>query len=313
MIDWVKYLRETEKFPVKYLSLHNEGDSPYRWPLDGSSGNIGKGHDYNAFWRPAEVAHFIGFMRPLMDEMGLKEVGITPGECSNWRNVSGMLYDWAIFDNPQALKNIGLLTSHGFGAPDVITSTAADLLRFKRPDLHAWTTSYSWGRMDVSFIELSRQNIYAAEVNALIPWAFIQTLTWVGGDPNPGCAVRVSATGDYTIQPGYYFYKQLSRAGQPGMAVAAVATTSGSQVELIAFASNGTANPDAFVVLNTGRTSQQVKTAISGSSARSFKGFRTNRQLEEKYADIGTFEVRAGSIEFELPAGAVATFFANVK
>jgi hypothetical protein len=140
MVDWVKWLREKEGFPVKYLSLHNEGDSPYRWPLDGSSGNIGHGHDYNAFWRPQEVAAFIALLRPLLDEHGLRDVGVTPGESTVWRNFSNMLYDWAIFDSPDALKGLGLITSHGFGTPEVITSTGTDLLRFKRPELHAWTT-----------------------------------------------------------------------------------------------------------------------------------------------------------------------------
>ena len=36
MIAWVKYLRDVEKFPVKYLSLHNEGEGFNRWPADGS-------------------------------------------------------------------------------------------------------------------------------------------------------------------------------------------------------------------------------------------------------------------------------------
>lgn len=309
--SWVKYLREKEGFPVKYLSLHNEGDSPYRWPLDGASGNIGHGHDYNAFWRPQEVAAFIPLLRPVLDQHGLPDVGITPGESTVWRNFSNMLYDWALFDSPEALKALGLITSHGFGAPEVITSTGTDLLRSKRPELHAWTTSYSWGTMDVRFIELSRQNIYNAKVNALIPWAFIQTLTWVGGDPNPGCAIRVSEDGAYTVLPGYHFYKQLSRAGQPGMAVAAVTTTSGSDVELIGFASNGTRHKDAVVLLNNGRSPARVQLAVRGSAARAFRGFRTTRNAEEKYAPLGVLELKDGGVELDLPGGAVATLFAE--
>lgn len=47
LVDWVKYLREQEMMPVRYLSLHNEGEAINRWPEDGSHGNIGTGHDYN--------------------------------------------------------------------------------------------------------------------------------------------------------------------------------------------------------------------------------------------------------------------------
>ncbi|KPK79113.1 MAG: hypothetical protein AMS27_18335, partial [Bacteroides sp. SM23_62_1] len=43
MIDWVKFLDEKEGFPVKYISLHNEGEDWQRWPADGKTGNIGQG------------------------------------------------------------------------------------------------------------------------------------------------------------------------------------------------------------------------------------------------------------------------------
>ena len=43
----------------------------------------------------------------------------------------------------------------------------------KRPDLHSWTTSMTWGtkRMpnDYDFVNLIRRNIYDAKVNAVIP------------------------------------------------------------------------------------------------------------------------------------------------
>ena len=71
MIDWVRYLREDQKLPVKYLSLHNEGEDWTRWPADGKSGNIGTGHDYNLFWPPEQVVDFIKFLRPMLDAAGL--------------------------------------------------------------------------------------------------------------------------------------------------------------------------------------------------------------------------------------------------
>jgi O-glycosyl hydrolase len=195
MIDWVRYLVKEEKLPVKYLSLHNEGDSPNRWPADGSHGNIGKGHDYNAFWRPWQVAHFLDFMPPMLRAAGL-DVGVTPGECTTWRHFYNHWYHWAIHDNENAMKNIALITSHGFGTGDAIQSRASDLLRLKRPELHAWTTSMTWGgkrgMKDYEFANYIRRNIYEAKVNAVIPWAALQTLTWVGGDPNPGTMFFIS-------------------------------------------------------------------------------------------------------------------------
>ena len=58
LIDWAKYLRDDEGFPLKYISLHNEGEDWWRWPEDGSHGNIGEGHDYNMYWPPVLVSEF---------------------------------------------------------------------------------------------------------------------------------------------------------------------------------------------------------------------------------------------------------------
>jgi len=57
LISWVKYLRETEGVPVKYISLHNEGEDFVRWPEDGGDPG-GVNHDYNMFWPPAQVVDF---------------------------------------------------------------------------------------------------------------------------------------------------------------------------------------------------------------------------------------------------------------
>jgi hypothetical protein len=310
MADWVRYLREEERFPVAYLSLHNEGDSPNRWPPDGSSGNIGTGHDYNAWWRPWTVAGFIPTLRRVLDDAGLRDVGITPGETTVWRNFSEHRYDWALLDHPEAFETLALVTSHGFGSEDAIRSTGIDLLRFFRPELHAWTTSMSWAGMDVDSLDLIRLNIYKAKVNAVIPWACVQTPTWVGGDPNPGTAFRVSEDGDYQVMAGYYFYKQVARAGQPGMAVVPAMTTSGSDVELIGFASHGTTHPDAFVVLNRARWgSQPVRVRVIGSESDSLRAYLTTGDLEKKYADLGSFALEDGWIKFDLPRRSAITLF----
>jgi len=314
MISWAQYLIEKEKLPLKYMSLHNEGDSPNRWPLDGSHGNLGKGADYNAFWRPWDVAHFLDFMPPMIKKAGL-DVGLTPGECTTWASFASGFYQWAINDNPQAIKNIALITSHGFGEGNAINSQVNDLLRIKRPDLHSWTTSMTWGnkRMpnDYDFVNLIRRNIYDAKVNAIIPWACIQTLTWVGGDPNPGTVFFVSADGNYEVKPQYYYYKQLTRAGKQGMTVATVKVeTVGDQgVNLIAFAANNTKNPDAFIVLNFTENPKKIDLTVTGSKGKDFKAIRTSSS--EKYSEAGSFSLTDGRIVYDAPAGSITTFFAK--
>jgi hypothetical protein len=306
MIAWVKFLREQEKLPVRYLSLHNEGEDWRRWPVDASNGGESR-HDYNAHWHSSIVADFLSFLRPMLDKQGLQDVGVTPGETTSWDRFSMWGYAYAIARNPEALKGLGLITSHGFGGPQQNIGAGTDLLRVKRPELHAWTTSMTWGKMDVSFVELIRQQIYSANVNGVIPWAAVQTLTWYGGDPNPGTAFRVE-NGGFSILPGYYYYKQVSRAGQAGMAVAEVTSTD-PDVRLMAFASNGTKYPDAFIVLNAGASEKKLPAEVRGTSARAFSAFVTAPGKD--YQDAGRLEVRDGTVELTIPAGGVITLFAQ--
>jgi O-glycosyl hydrolase len=82
MVDWVKFLREKEGFPVKYLSLHNEGEDWTRWNQEGYTDF--EGHDYNLYWPPEQVVDFVKLMPGKLEAAGLGDVGITPGETSNW-------------------------------------------------------------------------------------------------------------------------------------------------------------------------------------------------------------------------------------
>ena len=314
MIAWAKYLREVEDVPVKYISLHNEGEDWERWPLDGSTAG-GANHDYNLYWPPEQVADFIRFMPAMLDAQGMGDVGMAPGETTNWYRFSEWGYASAIANDEQAVSNIGLITSHGFKGAGPESrwygdwrSLGNDILRARRPDLHSWVTSTSWGNMDVFFVNELRNLIYMTKVNAIIPWACIQQAgKWVGGDPNPGCAFKVSEAG-YEIQPGYHYYKQVCRAGQPGMAVAHVASND-SLIGLIAFASNGTKHPDAFVVLNMSGERRPLQIEVSGSSASSFTAYYTSD--DERYAVLGTMAVEDRAVAYDAPPRSVTTFYAN--
>jgi hypothetical protein len=148
-------------------------------------------------------------------------------------------------------------------------------------------------------------------VNGIIPWAGIQRPPlWVGGDPNPGSAFTVHEDGTYEVRRGYYFYKQITRAGQPGMAVARTMSMD-SQVAMIAFASNGTDNPNAFIVVNWSDDNKKVSVKISGSESRSFDAFQTTEDETHLYSPLGTFTVENNGILVDSPMGSVTTFFAN--
>ena len=160
--------------------------------------------------------------------------------------------------------------------------------------------------MDVWFVNEIRNNIYAAKVNGIIPWACIQRPgKWVGGDPNPGTAFEVYDDGHYEVKPGYHFFKQVSRAGQPGMAVAQVVSND-SEIGLIAFAGRGSGNPDAFVILNMADHAVPLEIDVRGTGHATFSVVRTGP--DETYAALDHAHLREGHVAYEAPAGSVTTF-----
>jgi hypothetical protein len=252
-------------------------------------------------------------LRPVLDAAGLRDVGITSGETTNWWRFLTWGYATAIWEDDAALQAMGLITSHGFtGGANQWFGThepgGNDLLRQKNPRLHSWTTSMSWGRMDAGFVEDIRGQIYEVKVNGVIPWAAVQTSKWVGGDPNPGTAFRViESCGCYEVLPGYHYYKQISRAGQPGMVVASVSSTGG--LTMAAFASNGTRHPDAFLLINRGGEPVEVRVAVKGTTARAFSAYRTS--LSESYQPVGDLPLVDGTVSYTAPNQSVTTFFGH--
>lgn len=306
LVAWVKYLREKESLPVRYVSVHNEGEDFRRWPTDGSHGGYPH-HDYNMYWPPSLVQEFMPLLRKMLDVHGLREVAPTPGEPSTWDRFVNWGYAWALGDNPDALKSLGLITSHGFGTGGAFTSMGIDFLRLKRPELKAWTTSMTWGRMDATFLSYVRAQIYTVGVNAVIPWACIQTDTWVGGDPNPGTAIRVDRKGGYTVEPGYYYFRHASRLGQRGMAVAEVESGS-PDVGLIAFASAGTRHPDGFLLYNTAAGRRDMIVRVSGTKAAAFEAFES--EPGANWRPLGRHPLRNGEIWISLAANSAVSFVA---
>lgn len=310
LCSWAKFLREKEGLPVKYVSFHNEGDSPNRWPKDGTDNEQYAQHDYNMHWPPGQVVDFLIFTREILDKNGMEDVGITPGECTHWDKFDP--YAAAIAKNDRALANLALITSHGFRET---SGKSIATLRAKRPELHAWTTSATWGKMkDNKLLWLKRMTglIYTAKTNAFIPWALVQRHSqWVGGDPNPRCAFTIDDEGSYEVLGAYYQYKQLTRAGQAGMKIAAVSGNVDS-VWALAFAGNGTKHPNAFVIFNDSNESKDLTISVSGAGTQSFSVVRTvlgeNEELYMAQEDVTS---EGGNIAYSAPGMSVTTFTAK--
>ncbi len=324
LADWARFLTQEEKLPLKYISLHNEGEDWQRWPRDGKEPYIGDGHDYNLWWPPEQVLDFVGFLPGVLREHGVEGVKVTNGESSNWFRFSHWGEAWALSEDPEALQNLGLITSHGFYNGTYWywygdhNPYGINLIRNKRPELHAWVTSSSWANMDAHFVRQIYGSIYAAGVNGFIPWAGIQRPPlWVGGDPNPGNAIQVHEDGSYELRNGYYFYKQATVAGQPGMKVVKTITRD-TDLTAMAFGSDDTDNPDAFVITNAKlddwspesfsvRNDKKIRIELKASPYSRFRVYRTDGETDF-FRDLGVMEAKNGVIEYTAPAGSVTTF-----
>lgn len=342
MIDWAKFLKENEGIPVRYISLHNEGESWLRWPEDGTTGGaLDEGHDYNFFWTPEQTVDMLKTMKPLLKKNGLHDVELTNGEYTNWYR----FYHWGfareLAESKGALDNLGLITSHGFYVGTIPSgrwygphsNLGLDLVQEQKPSLHAWVTSTAWNIfepgverkaiMDAHFVKEIYGNIYEAKVNGIIPWAGIQNHSqWWKPDPNPGCAIRVYDDGTFEVPKAFYFYKQVSRAGQPGTCVVYTEVMD-SEFSIIAFAKNKSKHPNAFVVTNTGKSERKIVIQLKGIAATNFQMFvtdgreeyvkretaRTENHPSSNYRDIGKINVVNKTITYLAPAGSVTTFF----
>lgn len=313
MASYAKYLREHDNLPVKYISIHNEGEDYTRWPEDGTNVDIGGGVDYNAYWTPEFVRDFIKLLSRVLKANGLEDVKPTPGETSNWTRFYSWGYADAIADDPEAVNALGIITSHGFAGNKFgdtwfgdHRSVGIDILREKRPELHSWVGSTSWSNMDSRFVLELYGNMYCAKNNGIIPWAGVQRPThWKGGDPNPGNAIQINEDGSYEIRKGYYYYKQVCAVGRPKMAVARTSSTD-TQTCAIAFADNGTGNPNAFVLVNTSTDGKQFFVNVKGDNGRSYSVTRTSDT--EKNRAVADVTPEKGSFVYYAPANSVTTF-----
>jgi O-glycosyl hydrolase len=318
MASWAMYLREEEDIPVKYISFHNEGDAYYRWPRDGS--NPGEDHrDYNMYWPPEQVVDFLKITRQVLDANDMHEIGLSPGETQTWFRFDKWGYASAIVHDSQALNNLDIITSHSFAFLDEpqsvyygdYRSIGQDLIHSRRPKLPVWVTSRPWTQ-GPDFVENLRRDIYESKANGIIPWALIAGANqWMesNGEYSDGsmkAAFNIREDGSLTIQPGYHYYKQISRAGQPGMQVAEVINLDPS-LGAIAFAGADSKHPNAFLIINKSEIEKVVEITLTGTEALHFQVYRTSEA--ETYDPVGRMQVADRMLKYAAPARSVTTFY----
>jgi hypothetical protein len=83
-----------------------------------------------------------------------------------------------------------------------------------------------------------------------------------------------------------------------------------SELALIAFSSNGTDNPDSFIVTNLEKEAKTIVVHAKGSGSRAFEAFRTSDE-GERYRAIGSHQLKEDQILYDAPARSVTTFLAK--
>lgn len=289
IVAWVKYLSIELNLPVLCISLHSRGEM---WGLWDDSGNSLHSDVLNLYWSPEMVVDFIKLLRKQLDRNGLHHIGITPGETNSWAN----FYEWGyaefIKEDPVALSAIGLLTSNSLlsGKNIDFCSAGIDLIRDKRPDIHAWVSSDGLCNLHSESISSLYKLIYRTKVNGIIVNSSIRN--------NESITLENEKTA---------FLKPLCKAGQPGMAVCQVACNSLSMY-LIGFSSNSTRNPDSFVLINKDNLGWSVPIEIRGSASGKFSVYRSS--VSENFIRLGDVMVKEGKITYYAPDNSVSVFFA---
>jgi O-glycosyl hydrolase len=318
MASWAKFLIENEGLDVRYISFHNEGDAYYRWPRDGS--NPGEDHrDYNMYWPPQQVVNFLKITRKVLDANSMEDVGLAPGETQTWFRFDQWGYAHAIVNDSEALSNLDLITSHSFAFLDEpnsvyygdYRSTGQDLVHRYKPGVPVWVTSRPWTE-GPDFVENLRRDIYESKANGIIPWALIAgAKQWMDSDGvykdgSMDKAFLIGEDGSLLITEQFYYYKQVTRAGQPGMEVATVINMDPS-LGAIAFKATSEKDRNAIVLVNKSNASKDVTMHVHSGTGNSYEVVRTSRG--EKYKKLGTFNLVQGAISYECPPRSVTTFF----
>ena len=318
MASWAKYLNEIEDIPVKYISFHNEGDAYYRWPRDGS--NPGEDHrDYNMYWPPEQVVEFLKITREVFNANGMDNVGLSPGETQTWFRFDQWGYATSIVHDQEAMDNLDIMTSHSFAFLDDpqsvyygdYRSIGQDLIHSKRPDVPVWVTSRPWTD-GPDYIENLRRDIYESKANGIIPWALIAgDKQWLGSDGtymdgSMDKAFQIHEDGSLNISSSYYYYKQITRAGQPGMQVAEV-TNYDPALGAIAFAGATSEHQNVFLVINKSEKEKKVEITVQGNQANQFYAYRTSPS--ENYIALNQIHLKNGILTYTCPARSVTTFY----
>jgi len=256
--------------------------------------------DYNIAWKTEEMVDMMRRMRA-----ALPGVGFTPTEPTGWDGAN-----YFPFVRQRVLADaLGIMAAHSFGRSDQWGPDFVQKVREKKPRIPVWCTSHDWKKGGVDFFNHTHTQIDQVGVNGIITWQVSKNLReWRPAPKNPHAAIMQQKDGGLALAAPYFFLKQMSRAGQPGMRVVSTASTD-ARVRAMAFARNGTPYPDAFILANGSDAEITCRVAPSGTSAKSWEVRRTSEAGEHWQPQP---EASASALNsWMLPPRSVTTFFAR--
>lgn len=311
MVSWLKYLKEKVQIPVFAISIHNQGENLNFWDDDGHLNHKSQSM-YNLFWAPEQINDFLSLLRRILDKNSLEDIVVTPGETTNFVHFHEWGYADTIADNPKAMESLGLITSNGLvnhtsgKLCNEWRSAGIDILRELKPELHAWVTSTTTSRNNPELAWEIHNHIYGSKVNAIISGNSTHN---VNKGPNYNSMISVKNDGSFEINPRYFYFTSICKAGQPGMSVCQVSSNS-SDIFIIGFANNNSGNPDSFVVVNLSEKNLELPIEIRGSACSSFNVYRTS--LDEKFIRLGAVPIREGKIHYNSAPQSVTSFLGTL-
>jgi hypothetical protein len=297
MAAWVKFLKDKEGVQVEFLSLSNEAKATDFFTDDGMApkGNS----DYNLAWQEDEMVDMMKRMHSL-----LPDVGFTPTEPTGW---DGANY-YPFTRTKELTSALGIVAAHSFGRSDQWGPDFVKKAREKKPDVPVWTTSHDWRRGGVDFALHTHAQLYKVGVNGIITWQVSKNLSeWRPAPKNPSAAIMQQKDGSLALAHPYYFLKQMSRAGQPGMSVVKAESTN-HNLRVMAFSSSSsTKNPNAIVIVNASEADQDCAVEITGTQADTWQARRTTEGGEKFQALPDLSDLR----RLRLPGRSVSTLIAK--
>jgi glucuronoarabinoxylan endo-1,4-beta-xylanase len=260
----------------------------------------------SAIYTPAQFISFVtGYLKPAMLSAGLT-TRIAAPEPSVWGGPSYFDPNWGfpiLQNQPQMDADVGILTTHDYGANASLASPSQAALQYQKP---IWQT------------EVYKGHTYNGSITDALTWAdsihgalsagnFNAWCYWWALDPyndNQALIAYNNSTWTFQVPKRVYAIGNFSRFMRPG---SIVVTTSSTNSNIQATAVSPTSGSVALVLANQSKSSVTVTVSLSNlaSPPSSVIPYRTS--ATENQAPLTAIPVTGGSFTITIPGSSIVT------